>query len=181
MQRSCAPGGSIASTAGGRRTLSRLAAAVRGLFAPTIAAAARLRSAPPPPPPACSTFSAPLRHAPLAEAGCEVSTSALSLDLYNARWEEEEADPSNLCQLFSPVLDGGDGCTAAPAAASSWDNGWGSAAEILDGDSLAPRALDSDATLRPSSSVSAAAAAAPDGVLGAGWTPLWSAASFRLE
>ncbi len=135
MQRSCAPGGSIASTADGRSTLSRLAAAVRGLFAPTIAAAARLRSAPRPPPPECSTFSAPLSHAPLAEAGCEVSTSALSLDFYNARWEEE-ANPSNLCQLFSPVSDGGDGCTAVPAAASSWDNGWGSAAEIWGGDSL---------------------------------------------
>ena len=46
------PGRSLASTVGGRRSLSRLAAAVRRLFAPTVVAAARIRSALEPPPPA---------------------------------------------------------------------------------------------------------------------------------
>jgi hypothetical protein len=74
-------GRSLASTAGGRRSLSRLAAAVRGLFAPTVAAAARIRSALQAPPPAHRAPEGATSHAaaappPLPEAGAQIYAGA---------------------------------------------------------------------------------------------------------
>jgi hypothetical protein len=131
------PGRSMASTADGRRTLSRLTAAVRSLFAPTIAAAGRLLSTLPVAPVAPAAHRAPapaLCHTPaalplpLAEAGGNFSAGGNRACVFwagpalDARGEEG-VDPGVRFQLLDS--DAGDGfAAAAAAAAAAVADGW---------------------------------------------------------
>ncbi len=127
-------GRSIASTIDGRRYLSRIAAAVRDLFAPTLAAAGQIFSAHHAPQsepwtPATALYQMPAAQPPLAEAGGQIGASA-GADA-GGRFQVLDSDSAGGCGGFD---------TAAAAAAAVGGDWRGNIGDV---DALPPtRTLD---------------------------------------